>query len=712
MRSEQEIFDELAVLCSSPGYVHAIAYFCFREDVIPYSGRLAAKDLERFYSKSRLIRTETTTLVGLLLKHEIDFTVPSSEEFQRYINKTEALLQELHEALAAPMLKDLNPASFKDVAFPPPTTGAWLREPIFYGGESAYSFQYRDFSPKKYAKDETWLRTHKGFTMGEVRLAALAIERLHEAQAISAIKAIQTGVPDPSIFLTVCTFSAEQISHHASLDPVTVEAILAALAVPQSTRNAQFVALNDFNVIAATPLIPTRNRDYLLFHLYGLFEAMYETPYYWMGADNAYVATAMKNRGLFTEEFADERLGVVFGKERVFSNVTICDQTGKNELGEIDVLVLFGNRAIVVQAKSKRLTLESRRGNDLQIRDDFKKSVQKSCDQAYSCAALLTAGSHQFKDATGKGIGLPPSFERIYILCLVSDHYPALSFQARQFLQFTPATKVSPPLVTDVFALDATTEMLSSPLRFLSYLDRRTGYADKLSSSHELTILSYHLKRNLWLNDELDFIMIDDEVAVHLDVAMHVRRQGMPGEATPDGILTRLSKTSLGRILDAIENRPEPAVIDLGFLLLTLGEDTVKDLSLGLDRICRETVSDGQNHDFTATFGLGNAGLTIHCNHDSDELAAARLERHCLARKYVERARSWFGLCLRPDQTIRFGFKLEFEWVQSDDMDLMTKTMGKSVNSANLRRVEKKKVGRNGPCPCGSGKKYKKCCLQ
>ncbi|PIS34833.1 MAG: hypothetical protein COT37_00570 [Parcubacteria group bacterium CG08_land_8_20_14_0_20_43_9] len=21
------------------------------------------------------------------------------------------------------------------------------------------------------------------------------------------------------------------------------------------------------------------------------------------------------------------------------------------------------------------------------------------------------------------------------------------------------------------------------------------------------------------------------------------------------------------------------------------------------------------------------------------------------------------------------------------------------------------KVGRNGPCPCGSGKKYKKCCI-
>jgi SWIM/SEC-C metal-binding protein len=31
------------------------------------------------------------------------------------------------------------------------------------------------------------------------------------------------------------------------------------------------------------------------------------------------------------------------------------------------------------------------------------------------------------------------------------------------------------------------------------------------------------------------------------------------------------------------------------------------------------------------------------------------------------------------------------------------------LNPTKTRRVEKK-IGRNEPCPCGSGKKYKKCC--
>ena len=71
MRSEQAIFDDLTKLCSSPGYVHAIAYLCFRDNVIRYSDELKPEDMQQLFSKSRLIRTEISTLIGLLLKAEI-----------------------------------------------------------------------------------------------------------------------------------------------------------------------------------------------------------------------------------------------------------------------------------------------------------------------------------------------------------------------------------------------------------------------------------------------------------------------------------------------------------------------------------------------------------------------------------------------------------------------------------------------------------------
>ncbi|MFX1490495.1 MAG: SEC-C metal-binding domain-containing protein [Promethearchaeota archaeon] len=35
---------------------------------------------------------------------------------------------------------------------------------------------------------------------------------------------------------------------------------------------------------------------------------------------------------------------------------------------------------------------------------------------------------------------------------------------------------------------------------------------------------------------------------------------------------------------------------------------------------------------------------------------------------------------------------------------------GYQINS--LSRIKSKKIGRNSPCPCGSGKKYKNCCMR
>src|SRR5258708_27472086 len=89
MRQEQEIFDDLATLCASPGYVHAIAGFSFRDNVVPYIGEMKPEDMQHLFSDTRLIRTELSTLIGLLIKHEIDYTLPSPAVVQEYSQKTE-----------------------------------------------------------------------------------------------------------------------------------------------------------------------------------------------------------------------------------------------------------------------------------------------------------------------------------------------------------------------------------------------------------------------------------------------------------------------------------------------------------------------------------------------------------------------------------------------------------------------------------------------
>jgi hypothetical protein len=714
MRSEQSIFDDLATLCTSPGYVHAIAYVCFRDSIIRYAGEMTAEDMRHLFSMTHLIRTEISSLIGLLIKKEIDYALPAAGVLQQYLERTDALLEEMHHAIAENIFAGLNPEEVFKKRLNPFSRGEVLREPIFYSGESAYSFQYRDFSPRKYGADDEWLKSNKGFTIQSARDVVEALRKVQTDRLSAAMRGFGHLHPDEWTMLPGFVFTSQEVSKASGIDNSLVEAVLAAFTLPEGEKNENFRNLHDFNVANATPLLHTRDGAFILFQQYSLAEALYESPFYWMNSDRNYANAAMLHRGRFTEEFSRERLERVFGKDNVHSNVDIYESKG-GKSAEIDVLVLFGNRAIVLQAKSKRLTLEARRGNDGQIKEDFQKSVQDSYDQGYKCAKLLSNPKCKLVDANSREIAIPKRLKEVYILCVVSDCYPALNFQAQQLLKFERTEGIQPPLITDVFTLDTMAEMLESPLRFLSYVNRRTGYYDKLIARDELTILSYHLKRNLWIEDKYDDVMIEDDFSADLDVAMAVRRDNVPGKRTPDGILTRVAETVLGRIVTQIEARADARTIDLGLMLLRLSENAVVQISGGIDEIASKARQDGKSHDITVPLGEAGTGLTVHCNDEGNFVALRRLQRHCEMRKYTQKAGSWFGICLSPgDTSVRFGLNLDHEWRPNVKMDAITRDLPKTGNSpGRIRSVGcKSKVGRNEPCPCGSGLKYKKCCLR
>lgn len=91
MRSEADVFTDLAVLCRSDGYVHALACLCFRDNIVRYAGEMRPKDMLPMFSADRLIRTEISTLIGLMIQGDMNWTMPSPEIVQQQMNRTEAL---------------------------------------------------------------------------------------------------------------------------------------------------------------------------------------------------------------------------------------------------------------------------------------------------------------------------------------------------------------------------------------------------------------------------------------------------------------------------------------------------------------------------------------------------------------------------------------------------------------------------------------------
>lgn len=130
-RPEGEIFAELAALCVQPGFVHALAFICFRDNIVLYAGNMVEKDVQNLFDPSRLIRTEINTLFGLMIKAEVTWELPAAKQLQQYLDRSYQLLEELHSALSSEFTKDLTPELIASGGFNPFRSGKVLREPIF-----------------------------------------------------------------------------------------------------------------------------------------------------------------------------------------------------------------------------------------------------------------------------------------------------------------------------------------------------------------------------------------------------------------------------------------------------------------------------------------------------------------------------------------------------------------------------------------------------
>jgi len=199
------------------------------------------------------------------------------------------------------------------------------------------------------------------------------------------------------------------------------DAFFAHFVTPVTGANAGFTDPFAINAVAIAPIIDFGDHLYVP-NQYRLFESLYESPFYWMIADKAYANTEAEHRGAFLEKTTAHILRSVFGAENVYQNVSI-KQNRRDIAGEIDVLVAYGEFVIVVQAKSKRVTLKARAGDAEALKTDFEGAIHAPYRQALACIELLKSGA---KCLTKDGKELTfHSLPRYFPMVVLSDPFPA-----------------------------------------------------------------------------------------------------------------------------------------------------------------------------------------------------------------------------------------------------------------------------------------------
>ena len=227
----------------------------------------------------------------------------------------------------------------------------------------------------RYAKDKEWLETYVGASLEVIlqisaQLKGLFVARLQELRPPGSFEDFCFQV------LSVFTFSPDDIECE---NRDCLLGFLETFACVPGSANQELDSVGAYNAVHSHPLISLGDDRYFLPIFFNLAQSIYESPLHWVMNDAAYRDIGLKNRGAATERIALEMLRRVFGARNVHRGVKVLN--GKIVKCEIDVLAFAGNKAVIVQSKSKRLTELSRRGDSQQIRQDFQLAVQDAYDQ-------------------------------------------------------------------------------------------------------------------------------------------------------------------------------------------------------------------------------------------------------------------------------------------------------------------------------------------
>jgi len=766
-RTTEQVLEEIRKLINKRGYIYALCMILF-EDF-----HITPEKIQEIDFRSRLNTKEASLLLGFLIQNKIDFSTPNTpQELIRLKQLTYELMDELHKSFMLPFLEKIQESIKKEHKIENYRKeqkdffgkGDMMTEPIFYSGTGVYDFQYLDFIERKYKYDQKWLLENKNFDLGKSKNIPTQIKNiLQEKSQMVRLYNLKEKMPqvieemkmkNPNedlekyakeilpmmeihqyVELFFDTQSDEEklsmdniredgwksfykglielfIIRKTDFDKISdIDSFFENFSViPQKDFNSQFRGIGNFNWFNAKPIIQLDEERYFVPISFSVFEAVYESPFYWMWEDKTYRDTLAENRGKTGEEITYDFLSQVFNKNRTFKSVKITTQKGKDDT-DIDILCVLGSKALIVQVKSKKLTELSRAGNDEQLQKDFQGAVQDAYEQGLISRQKILDRSAKFFDEKGNEIQLSEEIDDVYIMGITAENFPSLTHQANVMLDKKDNEPF--PIFSTIFDLELMVHYLNDPYDFLYYIKQRTSLMEYFKADEEIVFLGYHLDQKLWKIPKSDFVAIDTDFGQLIDRNYYPLKAGLEVSDEGDAIKNRWKNEDFDKLCNRLKTLNEAKITDIIFHLLDWSGKARENLVNFIVKIKKKTFTDNRNHDFSMPpndtneeIRLGVTYISLNSN-DSGELRK-RLLTLCQARKYKSKGDVWigFGSLRSSSEMIDAVVFNNQKWEYNKELEELSKiilTKGREIRLT-------KKVGRNEKCPCGSLLKYKKCC--
>lgn len=391
------------------------------------------------------------------------------------------------------------------------------------------------------------------------------------------------------------------------------------------------------------------------------------------------------------------------------------------QMDENDLLVLYDDTLIIAEIKAGSFTYTPAITDYVAHKKSFDALVGKADYQCERTLSYIKENQEiifyeDSKTKKQKVVINKEKYKNIYTLCVTVDNFNV--FEAK--IEKTNFFKISRGAIAiSIDDLEVYTEYFKSPLYFLHYLRHRKAatYVKSLMLNDELDHLGMYIVHNAYETYVSEYGECDSFVAngyrEDLDAyftGLHISELQCerPVQEVPE---------KLKEIIDFVEYKDLPDRVSFSSFLLDLHPDTRKQLDDSISYIYQRQAEIARMFPVICSGDIMYGCFVVQ---DGIELIDEdyRLRYMYANMLKVEKVQSWYIVLSydREHKLIDVQYKeLHIEDIDEKGYDRNTlmqiaETVFQNRVKSILEKENKKKIYPNVSCPCGSGKKYKKCC--
>jgi len=406
----------------------------------------------------------------------------------------------------------------------------------------------------------------------------------------------------------------------------------------------------------------------------------------------------------------------IFPRDSIFHTLDYPDPDKASGNAELDIAVKWGPFLLLIEAKASQFQFESTRGNVGSLKCDIKRNIEDAYKQ--SMRALRYIESTEEAIFTERNSGRILSFKKtqinlIYPISLSLHHLADIATELHKTRELNLFDNNSYPFSICLADLEMILKTSITPDILLHYIKKRLEIlsVEEDWSGDELDLFGAYLGFRLNMNNIPNLPKNSD--FTHLSFSGYSEdfnrlMKHERGETSESPQMNLSLPDEVLLIFDQLRKWDDDEARYIAFALLDLDDDLLFTIAKAINELKKSTIEK----DVFRVCSFSNDEVVVSISGSSSATLPELINRTSLRssiEKYRKRLKKSIGfgiICHNQGSSPLFDVAQysEFEWFPNSEFDKLLK---KEPNMVRL--VTPNKIGRNDPCPCGSGKKYKKC---